>query len=39
MLELDKYNNKNYKVEAIRDNVVYAKEVDRYFLGLYYLVV
>ena len=31
-------NNKEYKVEAIRDSAVYAKEVDGYLPGLYYLV-
>lgn len=32
-------NNKEFKVEAIQDNTIYFKKVDRYLLGLYYLVV
>ena len=31
-------NNKKYKVEAIRDSAVYAKETNGYLPGLYYLV-
>ena len=31
-------NNKEYKVEPIRDSAVYAREIDRYLPGLYYLV-
>ena len=31
-------DNKEYKVEAIWDNTVYAKEADGHLLGLYYLV-
>ena len=31
-------DNKEYKVEAIRDNAVYIKEVDGHLLELYYLV-
>ena len=31
-------NDKEYKVEAIQDSAVYAKEVDGHFPGLYYLV-
>ena len=31
-------DDKIYEVEAIWDNAVYAKEADRYLLGLYYLV-
>ena len=31
-------NDKKYKVEAIRDSEVYAKEADKYLPGLYYLV-
>ena len=30
--------DKKYKVKAIRDSAVYAKETDRYLPGLYYLV-
>ena len=36
--EFDAGNNKEYKVEAIIDSTVYAKEAERYLLGLYYLV-
>ena len=32
-------NDKEYKVEAIQDNAIYAKEADGYIPGLYYLVV
>lgn len=32
-------DNKNYEVKAIQDIAVYVKEIDRYLLGLYYLVV
>ena len=32
-------NDKEYEVEAIQDSAVYAKEVDGYLPGLYYLVV
>ena len=32
-------DDKNYKVEAIQGNVVYAKEASGHLLGLYYLVV
>ena len=31
-------DNKEYEVETIQDSAVYAKEADRYLLGLYYLV-
>ena len=31
-------NNKEYKVEAIIDSVVYAKEAEGHLPGLYYLV-
>ena len=31
-------NNKEYEVEAIRNNAVYVKEVDKHLLELYYLV-
>ena len=31
-------NNKEYKVEAIRDSTVYARESEGHLLGLYYLV-
>ena len=32
-------NNKEYEVEAIHNNAIYAKEADGYLLGLYYLVI
>ena len=38
MPEFEPGNNKEYKVEAIRDSAVYAKKADRYLPGLYYLV-
>ena len=31
-------NNREYKVEAIWDSAVYARELEVYLLGLYYLV-
>ena len=31
-------DNKKYKVEAIRNSAVYAKEADGHLPGLYYLV-
>ena len=31
-------DNKEYKMEAIRNSVVYAKEADEHLPGLYYLV-
>ena len=31
-------DNKEYKVEAIQDSAVYAKEADEYLPGIYYLV-
>ena len=36
--EFEPGNNKEYEVEAIRENIVYAKEADRHLPGLYYLV-
>ena len=36
--EFEPGNNKEYKVKAIRDSVVYAKEADGHLPGLYYLV-
>ena len=36
--EFELGNNKEYKVEAIWDSTVYAKEADRHLPGLYYLV-
>ena len=37
-LEFDASNNKEYKVEAIIDSIVYAKKAEEHLLGLYYLV-
>ena len=37
-LEFNTSNNKEYKVEAIRDSTVYAKKAEKHLLGLYYLV-
>lgn len=31
-------NNKKYKVEVIRNKAIYAKEIEKYILGLDYLV-
>ena len=36
--EFDESNDKKYKMEAIQDNAVYAKKVDRHLPGLYYLI-
>ena len=36
--EFDAGDNKEYKVEAIIDSAVYAKEAKEYLPGLYYLV-
>ena len=36
--EFDAGNNKEYKVEAIIDSVVYAKKAERQLPGLYYLI-
>ena len=38
MPEFKKSNGKEYEVEAIWNSKIYAKEADRYLLGLYYLV-
>ena len=38
MLEFKTCNNKKYELEIIWDNEVYDKEIDKYLLGLYYLV-
>ena len=38
MLEFKLGNGKEYKVEAIRDSAVYAKEVDGHLPKLYYLI-
>ena len=39
VLKFEPGDEKEYKVEGISDNTVYAKEVDGHLLGLYYLVV
>ena len=31
-------DDKEYKIKAIQDSAVYAKETDKYLVGLYYLV-
>ena len=36
--EFEPGDDKEYKLEAIRDSAVYAKEADRHLLGLYYLI-
>ena len=36
--EFEPDNNKEYKMEAIQDSAVSAKETDRHLPGLYYLV-
>ena len=38
LLEFETGDNKEYEVKAIRDNIVYAKEANKYLLKLYYLV-
>ena len=37
-LEFDTGNIKEYKVEAIKDSAIYAKEAEGHLLSLYYLV-
>lgn len=39
MPEFKTSNNKEYKIETIRDSTVYAKEVDGHLSRLYYLVI
>ena len=39
VLEFELSNNNKYELEAIQDSAVYAKKVDGYLAGLYYLVV
>ena len=34
--EFESGNNKEYEVETIQDSIVYAKQADRHFPGLYY---
>ena len=36
-MELDTGNSKKYKVEAIWDSAIYAKESESHLPGLYYL--
>ena len=36
--EFDVGNNKEYKVEVIKNSIVYAKKAERYLSGLYCLV-
>ena len=36
--EFDAGDNKEYKIEAIKDSAVYAKEAEEHLLSLYYLV-
>ena len=36
--EFDISNNKKYKVEIIKDNIVYVKKTEEHLPGLYYLV-
>ena len=36
--EFNAGDNKEYKVEAIKDSAVYAKKAEGYLSGLYYLV-
>ena len=38
VLKFETCNNKEYEMEAIQHNVVYAKKADRYLPELYYLV-
>ena len=39
MPEFEPGNDKEYKVEAIWNSAVYAKEIDRYLPELYYLII
>ena len=42
MFELDASkgnNNKKFKIEAIWDSVIYAKKLENYLLGFYYLLI
>lgn len=36
--ELDAGNNKEYKIESIRNSIVYTKEAQGQLLGFYYLI-
>ena len=36
--EFDIGNNKKYEIEAIKDNIIYAKKVEGHLPNLYYLV-
>ena len=37
-IELDEANSEEYKIKAIYDSAVYARELESHLLGLYYLV-
>ena len=37
-LEFNTGNNKEYKIEIIRNYAIYAKKAEKYLLSLYYLV-
>lgn len=37
-LEFNTGNNKEYKIEIIRNYTIYAKKAEKYLLSLYYLV-
>ena len=39
MSEFEASDNKENKIIAIRDSIVYAKKTSRHLLGLYYLVI
>ena len=36
--EFEPGDDKEYEIEDIQDGIVYAKEIDRHLLGLYYLI-
>ena len=36
--EFNASNNKEYKVEIIKDSAIYPKEAEEYLPGLYYLI-
>ena len=37
-LEFDISNNKKYKIETIKNSIIYIKKTERYLPNLYYLV-
>lgn len=37
-LEFNTGNNKEYELEAIRDNTIYAKKIEGHLPSLYYLI-